>query len=175
MLPFSAGQFDLVVATMSLHHCVDAATLAGEIARVLVPKGVLLLREHDATGGCMAPTAGTVKAGKTGTGAIKSEYTVKGQDNESFIAPANASDFAVRVGTRAASGTGTGTGTGWTSNAAASATEEQHEEELPGVDMLASLCDLWHAMHVKVWWPTGVALAREMHRQSYATTQNVWE
>ncbi len=151
----------------------DAATLAGEIARVLVPKGVLLLREHDATGGCMAPTAATVKAGKSATGVSKSEHAKTGQDDESFVAPANASDFAVQVSTRAASASASGTA--WSADAAASATDEQHEEELPGVDMLASLCDLWHGMHVKVWWPTGVALAREMHRQSYVTTQNVWQ
>ncbi|WP_076830425.1 class I SAM-dependent methyltransferase [Frankia sp. CcI49] len=42
-LPFKSDSFDLVVASMSLHDMVDAATAVEEAARVLVPGGALCL------------------------------------------------------------------------------------------------------------------------------------
>jgi SAM-dependent methyltransferase len=44
-LPFAGGSFDAVVAAASLHYAPDVAETLREVARVLVPRGVLLLAD----------------------------------------------------------------------------------------------------------------------------------
>ena len=46
-LPYDNESIDIVVATMVLHHVRDIETLAGDIARVLKPNGLLYVSDHD--------------------------------------------------------------------------------------------------------------------------------
>lgn len=46
-LPFGAGVFDVVIATLSLRHWQDPALGVGEFARVLSPVGVCLVADAD--------------------------------------------------------------------------------------------------------------------------------
>jgi ubiquinone/menaquinone biosynthesis C-methylase UbiE len=46
-LPFAAGAFDVVTATLSLRHWQDADRGVGELARVLSPAGVAVVAETD--------------------------------------------------------------------------------------------------------------------------------
>lgn len=46
-LPFPDAHFDVVYALMSLHHIRDIRSMLAEIRRVLVPGGLLIVREHD--------------------------------------------------------------------------------------------------------------------------------
>ena len=54
-LPYPSNSFHLVLALMSLHHIDTVTTSLAEIARVLVPGGVLLVREHDLSFPQLAP------------------------------------------------------------------------------------------------------------------------
>jgi SAM-dependent methyltransferase len=48
-LPFPDGHFDLVTCMLSAHHYPDIEASLQEIRRVLAPRGVLLIRDHDCT------------------------------------------------------------------------------------------------------------------------------
>ncbi len=54
-LPFAAGIFDLVVATMALRHWNDMAAGIGEINRVLTPGGIVVVADLFPT--CQRPSA----------------------------------------------------------------------------------------------------------------------
>jgi len=44
-LPFAAGRFEAVVVAAALHHSSNVGVALGEVARVLVPRGVMLLAD----------------------------------------------------------------------------------------------------------------------------------
>ena len=54
-LPYSSNSVRLVLALMSLHHIDTVTTSLAEIHRVLVPGGILLVREHDLSFPQLAP------------------------------------------------------------------------------------------------------------------------
>jgi SAM-dependent methyltransferase len=47
LLPYPDAHFDIVYALMSLHHIRKLDVMLGEIRRVLIPGGLLIVREHD--------------------------------------------------------------------------------------------------------------------------------
>jgi len=46
-LPYKDGEFDLVTTFQALHHFTDPDIMLSEIHRVLKPRGVYIIREHD--------------------------------------------------------------------------------------------------------------------------------
>jgi SAM-dependent methyltransferase len=47
VLPYKSDFFDLVTCQMTLHHVQDQLGMINEVARVLKPGGILIIREHD--------------------------------------------------------------------------------------------------------------------------------